>query len=100
MSWHYLPVWEREEGDDSGERFYSICEVYLDENDKLEFWTKGPSIGAGGSSIDDLLGDLELMMRDVKKWKAVGFSALEKGMKFEKIDHPPPRPLPSVPFKR
>ena len=83
-SWRYQPVYREY---DTGTKEYSICEVYLDKNEKLEMWTENYSIAPFGSgNIDDLIGDLELMIDDARKWKPVSFNSLTKGMIFERVE--------------
>ena len=63
---------------------YSICEVYLDKDDNLEAWTENFNISPSGNTIEELVGDIQLMLGDAKKWKAVPFDSLCVGMNFER----------------
>jgi len=79
-SWRYQVVYIQ-----NNESFeYSICEVYLDEFDKLEAWTNNFTISPYGDSHQELIGDLQIMLEDVKKWKPVNFNELKVGMTFQK----------------
>jgi hypothetical protein len=87
MSWHYLPVWiEYHRPGAEPERSYSICEVYVDVEGRLENWTVSPEMRPGGTSLDELRGDLNMMLSDASRWKSVAFSALKTGMVFERVD--------------
>jgi len=84
-SWRYQAVYVVYNGkEDELDREYSICEVYLDKDDKLEMWTENFRKGPYGSSFDSLIKDIQLMMDDVRKWKAVPFKSLKEGMVFER----------------
>lgn len=80
MSWRYQPVFTEQDG----ERSYSLCEVYFDEAGKLETWTENEAIAPGGSTVEDLTGDIAHMMADAYSWKPVRFSDLKPGFVFEK----------------
>ena len=81
MSWHYLPVYVEA----NGERAYSLCEVYLDDDGLLDSWTASREIAAHGTDPSKLAADLELMARDVRRWEPVAFDALSVGMRFEPV---------------
>ena len=81
--WHYLPVYIEY---DDGHREYSLCEVALDKDGKLLAWTKNYKMSPYGDDIDDLIGDLQDMYQDARKWKAVKFSSLKEGMVFEQVN--------------
>jgi len=79
--WRYQAVYiDRDEET----REYSICEVYLDEDGKLEGWTENSSIAPYGTSYEELIGDLQIMMEDTRRWKAVPFDSMSVGMTFER----------------
>jgi hypothetical protein len=81
--WRYQPVYV----DLDGERRYSLCEVYLDGDGRLEHWTVKTSMAPEGDSPEDLVGGLRHMMRDAQKWVPVQFTDLVVGMAFrEKSD--------------
>jgi hypothetical protein len=65
--WRYQAVYiEREIGENEKVKEYSICEIYLDKDEKLEMWTENPSIAPYGLSYDELIGSLHLMLEDVE----------------------------------
>lgn len=70
MSWEYrvfeIPTTE--------EHFFRIHEVYYDEDDNIEGWSKDPINPFGCGSLEDLKRDLELMQKAlelpvIKEWK-------------------------------
>lgn len=81
MSWHYLPVYSGKGLD----KAFSLCEVYLDKNQRLKSWTAKSAIAPIGNDVGDLAGALNLMAKDVKRWKPVKFDTLKVGMKFREI---------------
>jgi hypothetical protein len=83
-SWRYQAVYIEKDNHEGGtDKAFSICEVYLDEDDKLEMWTEKPNMSPYGESVEELTGDLETMLEDVKRWKSVNFELMEKGMIFD-----------------
>ena len=78
--WRYQAVYN---GDDDELRTFSICEVYLDKNGKLETWTENSSIAPSGWTLEELTGDLRLMLNDISRWKPVLFDSLQIGMIFD-----------------
>lgn len=81
MSWRYQPVWV----DHGEERVFSLCEVYLDKDGRLEGWTEKPVMEAIGiDDVQDLRGCLAQMLADSYRWKPVAFSSLKVGMTFER----------------
>ena len=80
--WRYQSVFD----ENDGERWYSVCEVYLDAAGNLEGWTEHSSIAAGGNTLDELEGDLEQMITDVRRWEPVAFDSLYVGMTFKSAD--------------
>lgn len=80
-AWRYQPVWR----DTPIERVYSICEIYIDENDRLEAWTESPEIWPGGNSKEEALLDIMRMYVDCARWEAVPFESLRVGMVFDKL---------------
>ena len=80
MSWRYQAVWR----EDEGERFYSVAEVYFDEDGRLTAWTEDPLIAPGGESPGDLIWSVQAMATDCWNWKPVAFEALQVGMIFER----------------
>lgn len=82
MTWRYQPVWIGPPEDPS----YSLTEVYLDAEGRLENWTQTEAITPTGNSIDDLTAELGRMQEDANNYKPVAFSALKVGMVFERVD--------------
>ena len=80
--WRYQVVYTINEY--NKEREYSLCEVYLDENEKLEMWTENHAMRPYGDNEKELIEDLKIMLSDAKKWEAVPFQSLETGMTFRK----------------
>ena len=81
--WRYQAVYV-ENKDNACE--YSVCEVYLDANGRLEAWTESRRIAPLGETLDELLGDIRCMTEDISKWKPVPYNALRAGMTFEHSD--------------
>jgi len=83
--WHYLSVY-KETPNTNGKttKGYSLCEVYLDKDGKLEYWTESHQMSSYGKSADELIEDLEMMLTDAKMWKSEDFESLVSGMKFKK----------------
>jgi hypothetical protein len=86
MSWRYQAVWNEDTPGDEGSRWYSLCEVFFDDNGKLEGWTEEPSMKPIGGNQGELQETLSLMLKDALMWKAVKFSDLTVGMAFEKAE--------------
>jgi len=84
-TWHYQPVYT-ETPDKQCE--YSVCEVYLDADGLLEYWTEKVNISPYGESVEELISDLQLMIQDVAKWKAIPFDSLEAGALLEQNEIP------------
>lgn len=80
-AWRYQPVWR----DGPDVRVYSICEIHLDENDRLESWTETAEVWPGGESKHALLLDLMRMYIHCARWEAIPFNALRVGMLFDKL---------------
>jgi len=81
MSWRYQPVWV----DHGEERVFSLCEVYIDKDGRLEGWTEKPVMEAIGiDDAQDLRDCLAQMLADSYRWKPVAFSSLKVGMTFER----------------
>jgi hypothetical protein len=78
--WRYQAVYIE---DGNKKHSYSICEVYFDDNGKLETWTASKAIAAFGESVEELTNDLHYMLDDVQSWKPVPFDSLKVGMEFE-----------------
>jgi len=84
--WRYQAVYTSHDNDVGGNFFaFSICEVYLDKEGKLEFWTENPKMEPSGETYDELIYTLEMMMNDVRKWKPVLFDKMQVCMTFERI---------------
>ena len=84
MTWHYLPVYKLDE--ETGDRIFSLCEVYLDDRGRLEHWTVKPDIAPIGDSHYDLVGTCLMMARDAHQYRACRFDLLRVGMKFTRQD--------------
>ena len=80
MTWRFQPVYREHHG----ERFYTLCEVYLETDGALHYWTEQPDISAIGDTIAELIEDLQNMMSDAALWKPVPFDDLHVGMTFER----------------
>jgi len=89
MSWHYLPVYTETDylypGEETPEiiREYSLCEVYMDKEDKLDGWTVNPAMTPSGETAEELKNCLNNMLNDVNRWEPVKFDDLQAGMVFE-----------------
>lgn len=86
MSWHYQPVWGEDQIGEHVDRWYALCEVYLDEADQLKHWTADPAMEAIGADLDELCSTLAMMTSDAKRWKPVRFADLEVGMVLEQVE--------------
>ena len=84
--WRYQAVYRKIGVGDSERIEYSICEVYLNDLGELEGITESPSMTPFGESFLELIGDLEMMLADALKWKAVDFDNMHVGMLFEPVD--------------
>jgi len=83
-SWRYQAVYVEHAGEKAISKEYSICEVHLDKDDKLRAWTENYHKGAFGDDLDGLIASLQLMMDDIRLWKAVPYNSLKEGMVFER----------------
>ena len=84
--WHYLPVYKTV----NGVKQYSVCEVYVDEAGKCITNTDS-GIEPGGWDHKELVGDLELMLKDIRRYKPVEFNAVKPGVKFIKFKSAKPK---------
>jgi len=78
---------KRDIGENEKARDYSICEVYLDKDGKLEKWTESPSIAPVGATFKELTEDIRFMLDDVSKWEAVAFESLRVGIMFKENNY-------------
>lgn len=78
--WRYQPVWIQEEGD---ERVYGLCEIWLDEQDRLTEWTEGPFMVPQGTSPEEVTKDLVRMLTDAYCYVPVAFTTLRVGVTFQ-----------------
>jgi len=62
---------------------YTICEIYLDTNGRLEGWTDCKAMAPNGETIEELTDDLKMMLKDISAWKPVSYDSLTAGMTFE-----------------
>jgi hypothetical protein len=81
MGWRYQPVWT---GQTEEERVYSVCEVYLDRENKLMLWAKDPAAAPVGEDGKDLLVAIAQMRRDCLEWEPVDHEKLETGQEFRR----------------
>lgn len=81
MSWHYLPVFVGHEES----REYSFCEVYLDDEGRVEAWTESHEIAPSGETPEELQADLQRMLDDLARWEPVEFSSLAAGMVLQSL---------------
>ena len=87
-SWRYQIVYVEHSNDDGDKScVFSICEIYLDKYGKLEAWTENPQMKPYGETLDELIGDLQMMLDDAHKWEPVSFSSLKTGMTFKRMVH-------------
>lgn len=82
MTWRYQPVWTGPTENPS----YSLAEVYLDDEGRLQNWTQSEAMTPVGDSVLDLIGALAHMIGDASQWKPVPFSSLKVGMTFERVE--------------
>ncbi len=64
MSWNYRVIRHIEK--ETNEFWFGIHEVYYSENGQVKHWTKYP-VKPAGSSLEDLKGDITLMMKAFDK---------------------------------
>ena len=84
MTWRYQAVYIENH---NGNKEYSICEVYLDDDGKLDSWTESHRIHPFGSeTLNELINDLQRMMDDANRWKPVPTNKLQVGMTFEQSE--------------
>ena len=85
--WRYQAVYiEHDTADKEKTADFSICEVYLDKDGKLEMWTESHKMSPHGETLEELAEDLQFMTDDVRKWKPVPFNSLQVGMNFERAE--------------
>lgn len=65
---------------------FSLCEIYLDSEGRLEGSAENMNISPSGNDIEDLVGSIENMLSDARKWKPVCEEDLKVGMTFEKTE--------------
>jgi hypothetical protein len=83
--WRYQAVYIERDADENEKILeFSICEVYLDKDGKLKMWTESHRMSPYGETIDELIGDLQFMIDDVRKWQPVPFNSMQVGMDFER----------------
>jgi len=87
-SWRYQTVYiEHGTSDDEITREYTLCEVYLDKDGKLEGSTENHAMSPMGDSVDELIGTLQIMLEDAAKWEPVEFESMQVGMTFRKKEN-------------
>lgn len=79
MAWRYQPVWR----DGTDGRIFSVCTIFVDDDDRLTKWCCEPEDWAGGESIQEMLTDLMRMYVDCARWEPVAFDSLHVGMTFD-----------------
>ena len=83
MSWRYQPVWIMSHD----EKLHILIEVFFDNGGTMEAWSlyeENRRYEPMGETQEELIEDLEIKLKDAKKWKAVEYEKMEVGMKFEK----------------
>lgn len=80
MGWRYQPIW----WEDSGGRTFGICEMTLDQHDRLTGWDAEPFSWPQGDDMGQLTNDLVRMLVDAYRWQPVAYADLRVGMTFEK----------------
>jgi len=93
MTWRYQAVWREGTGVLAGERHYSICEVYLDDDGRLANWTENPAIAPGGESWEDLQRSVGRMYEECWNFEPVAVADLQAGMTFRRRQTKPCTPL-------
>lgn len=76
--WRYQPVITT-----PGDPIVTLCEVFLDAEDRLLHWTEEPAMIPQGETVEELSRDLVWMLAATWKWVPVYFSSLRVGMTFE-----------------
>jgi len=86
MTWRYQAVWhEHDDGRaDENDRAYSLCEVYLNEDGRLDSWTMNPAIAPGSDTWEELQRDIGRMNEACQNWEPVAFESLRPGMTFKR----------------
>ena len=86
MTWRYQAVWhEHDDGRaDEKDRAYSLCEVYLNEDGRLDSWTMNPAIAPGSDTWEGLQRDIGRMYEDCWNWEPVAVADLHAGMTFKR----------------
>jgi len=85
--WRYQVVYiEHDTGDDEITKEYTLCEVYLGKDGKLEGSTENHAMSPMGDSVDELIGTLQIMLEDAAKWEPVEFNSMQVGMTFQRIE--------------
>lgn len=82
MPWRYQPVIVKDESG-LGDVEFCLIEAYFDEEHKLTNWTR-PQIAPGGTTPEELQGDLVHMLTDAYSWVPVPYESLKEGMTFER----------------
>jgi len=92
--WTYLPVYTTSDNKllkEMGEqKSYFLVEAHCTEKKKeliLAAWTsieRGNEIYASGGNVEELIKNLELMIKDCRVWKPVAVEDLKVGMKLER----------------
>ena len=88
-SWRYQAVYVEKDSSNKDVDMnlsYSICEIYLDKESKLEKWTESREIPPNGYTYEELVEDIRLMLNDVLAFKPVPYDTLQVGMTFEAND--------------
>ncbi len=81
VRWHYLAAYRDHPG---GERTYSICAVYIDGENRLEYWTENPAMTPTGYDLGELIDDLRHMLDDACAYEPVAFDELRLAMEIRR----------------
>ena len=79
----YQAVWSI---DPQGVRTYTLCEVELDVSGCLVDWSEQAAFAPQGNGQAELIDDISYMFADAVRWKAVPFTALRPGLRFDPSD--------------
>ena len=86
MSWHYMPVWRE---NSNGDRYWVLCEVYLDKAGRLHMWQEDPeNIPSGEGDVQSLRAVLAMMLLDACRYVAVPYDEMNIGDAFTKEAKP------------
>ena len=84
MGWRYQPIVKWTKIHEQIDIAISLCEVHLDDEDKLTSWTECLACAPIGSDVEELCRDLAHMWISALCWKPVNATSLRVGMTFER----------------